>query len=158
MQYSLAFSSVPALTAFWLMMASMATAVLPVWRAPMISSRWPRPIGIRVSMAFRPVCTGSCTDLRGMIPGAFTSTRRRSATLVSSPLPSMGLPRGSTTRPSRPLPTRSEEHTSELQSHSDLVCRLLLENKKLLFEGGRTERSDLLFYSFNAVLKLDLND
>src|SRR2546421_5883210 len=27
-------------------------------------------------------------------------------------------------------PTRSEEHTSELQSRSDLVCRLLLEKKK----------------------------
>src|SRR5438034_4187555 len=27
--------------------------------------------------------------------------------------------------------TRSEEHTSELQSHSDLVCRLLLEKKKM---------------------------
>src|SRR5260221_4674765 len=27
-------------------------------------------------------------------------------------------------------PDRSEEHTSELQSHSDLVCRLLLEKKK----------------------------
>src|SRR5438132_5582071 len=27
---------------------------------------------------------------------------------------------------------RSEEHTSELQSHSDLVCRLLLEKKKNL--------------------------
>src|SRR5260221_10811562 len=29
---------------------------------------------------------------------------------------------------------RSEEHTSELQSHSDLVCRLLLEKKKELTE------------------------
>src|SRR5438034_5680908 len=28
------------------------------------------------------------------------------------------------------VPERSEEHTSELQSHSDLVCRLLLEKKK----------------------------
>src|SRR5438034_8548867 len=28
------------------------------------------------------------------------------------------------------VPRRSEEHTSELQSHSDLVCRLLLEKKK----------------------------
>src|SRR5437588_8993916 len=28
------------------------------------------------------------------------------------------------------MATRSEEHTSELQSHSDLVCRLLLEKKK----------------------------
>src|SRR5437667_3603654 len=27
-------------------------------------------------------------------------------------------------------PERSEEHTSELQSHHDLVCRLLLEKKK----------------------------
>src|SRR5947207_4562583 len=27
------------------------------------------------------------------------------------------------------LAARSEEHTSELQSHSDLVCRLLLEKK-----------------------------
>src|SRR2546428_8659699 len=29
---------------------------------------------------------------------------------------------------------RSEEHTSELQSRSDLVCRLLLEKKKKLIE------------------------
>src|SRR5947207_7643646 len=31
---------------------------------------------------------------------------------------------------SGPAIRRSEEHTSELQSHSDLVCRLLLEKKK----------------------------
>src|SRR5260221_8187974 len=30
----------------------------------------------------------------------------------------------------RAMRPRSEEHTSELQSHSDLVCRLLLEKKK----------------------------
>src|SRR5437773_11467895 len=35
-----------------------------------------------------------------------------------------GLPAHSKTTP------RSEEHTSELQSHHDLVCRLLLEKKK----------------------------
>src|SRR5260370_30405219 len=29
-----------------------------------------------------------------------------------------------------PHPARSEEHTSELQSHLNLVCRLLLEKKK----------------------------
>src|SRR2546427_2867174 len=34
----------------------------------------------------------------------------------------------------RPTFQRSEEHTSELQSQSNLVCRLLLENKK----GRRT--------------------
>src|SRR5438034_7591135 len=36
----------------------------------------------------------------------------------------------SPTERTRRLPRRSEEHTSELQSHSDLVCRLLLEKKK----------------------------
>src|SRR5256886_10439151 len=30
-----------------------------------------------------------------------------------------------------PLEIRSEEHTSELQSQSNLVCRLLLEKKKI---------------------------
>ena len=86
------------------MIVSMITAVLPVCRSPMISSRWPRPIGISASIAFSPVCTGSCTDLRGMMPGAFTSTRPRT-TSVSGPLPSIGVPSPSTTRPSKPLPT-----------------------------------------------------
>src|SRR2546421_1247189 len=38
-----------------------------------------------------------------------------------------------------PKRTRSEEHTSELQSRSDLVCRLLLEKKKdrRLVQGRR---------------------
>src|SRR5260221_10803506 len=43
-------------------------------------------------------------------------------------------PMSSTQEMDRRLPEvehqRSEEHTSELQSHSDLVCRLLLEKKK----------------------------
>src|SRR2546421_960416 len=39
------------------------------------------------------------------------------------------LPSGSVTRISRAVIDRSEEHTSELQSRSDLVCRLLLEKK-----------------------------
>src|SRR5919205_3269422 len=41
-------------------------------------------------------------------------------------------PGGTRWRPRGPrsTPVRSEEHTSELQSHSDLVCRLLLEKKK----------------------------
>src|SRR5438034_4321005 len=34
------------------------------------------------------------------------------------------------TNPGPNTVARSEEHTSELQSHSDLVCRLLLEKKK----------------------------
>src|SRR5260370_25838275 len=35
-----------------------------------------------------------------------------------------------TRRKRRPRAMRSEEHTSELQSHLNLVCRLLLEKKK----------------------------
>src|SRR5206468_10398060 len=41
--------------------------------------------------------------------------------------PSGGCPRWGRRRRGHP---RSEEHTSELQSRSDLVCRLLLEKKK----------------------------
>src|SRR5260221_2061661 len=36
------------------------------------------------------------------------------------------------------LRERSEEHTSELQSHSDLVCRLLLENRTIGGTAGIT--------------------
>src|SRR5260221_6923255 len=35
---------------------------------------------------------------------------------------------------------RSEEHTSELQSHSDLVCRLLLGKKNKITHGPHTSR------------------
>src|SRR5437773_12305621 len=50
--------------------------------------------------------------------------------LPAAPAPS---PAAATERPARgtaPPTDRSEEHTSELQSHHDLVCRLLLEKKK----------------------------
>src|SRR5438034_5903048 len=41
---------------------------------------------------------------------------------------------------------RSEEHTSELQSHSDLVCRLLLEKKKKNSQRRKcTKRADDVF-------------
>src|SRR5438270_3048767 len=38
------------------------------------------------------------------------------------------------------LAERSEEHTSELQSQSNLVCRLLLEKKKLRAAGAGDRR------------------
>src|SRR5260370_23225973 len=37
-----------------------------------------------------------------------------------------------------PIKHRSEEHTSELQSHLNLVCRLLLEKKKNMSKQQRT--------------------
>src|SRR5438132_14244480 len=49
-------------------------------------------------------------------------------------IPLIKRPRTAKIRRAPPIPPlcagRSEEHTSELQSHSDLVCRLLLEKKK----------------------------
>jgi hypothetical protein len=83
---------------FWLMIASSATAVLPVPRSPMISSRWPRPMGIIESMALMPVCSGSFTGWRSTMPGATTSMKRRASAAIS-PRPSIGLPSASTTRP-----------------------------------------------------------
>src|SRR2546421_8466622 len=51
-----------------------------------------------------------------------------------------------TARGIREFVVRSEEHTSELQSRSDLVCRLLLEKKKTnmqskMQQATRTEQS-----------------
>src|SRR2546421_8870500 len=82
----------------------------------------------------------------------FFSSRRRhtrsdrdwSSDVCSSDLPAIAIPssvctwtaqltsgRADKTPPCRVKPgRRSEEHTSELQSRSDLVCRLLLEKKK----------------------------
>src|SRR5436190_13595077 len=54
-------------------------------------------------------------------PPGRSGYRRR----VHAPRPSAASRRSSEGRGAR-----SEEHTSELQSHSDLVCRLLLEKKK----------------------------
>ena len=59
-----------------LMIVSIAIAVLPVWRSPMMSSRWPRPIGIIASIAFRPVCIGCLTGWRWTTPGALNSAGR----------------------------------------------------------------------------------
>src|SRR5260221_5179780 len=63
-----------------------------------------------------------------------TPTRRTTTctTPHTTPWP-RSMPAQKPRRPSSPsAPTRrSEEHTSELQSHSDLVCRLLLDTSKI---------------------------
>jgi hypothetical protein len=64
----------------------------------MISSRWPRPMGIMESMALIPVWSGSFTGCRSTIPGATMSIWRR-ASVSMAPCPSWGAPSGSTTRP-----------------------------------------------------------
>src|SRR5260221_9905555 len=65
-----------------------------------------------------------------------SAVRNRLETLSAAPAEALLESPVFETTPARPgqprysLRLRSEEHTSELQSHSDLVCRLLLEKKK----------------------------
>src|SRR5436190_11644154 len=73
-----------------------------------------------------PICFAVCAsagrgDQREERCAAPSSSGHAHASPSPSPSPS-------------PPRTRSEEHTSELQSHSDLVCRLLLEKKKKKFQ------------------------
>src|SRR5205085_11821269 len=71
-----------------------------------------------------PICTNPCR--RGATKFASPScVRRPSATTPSMKHAGCTHRRGASTSP-----VRSEEHTSELQSQSNLVCRLLLEKKK----------------------------
>src|SRR2546429_6630172 len=72
---------------------------------------------------------------------------RRAATAIS-PISTIS-PRLSTTQTENPAVDtarwwrRSEEHTSELQSRLHLVCRLLLEKKRLLRQAKPAHRSRL---------------
>src|SRR5688572_31992425 len=60
-----------------------------------------------------------------------TMTQRLTAVAQADPTaPNAGAPK---------WPKRSEEHTSELQSQSNLVCRLLLEKKK----NKKTKNNDI---------------
>src|SRR5437588_8207202 len=70
-----------------------------------------------------------------MLPRPPRSTLFPYTTLFRSPPNATAFPttsaRGASWEPATECPgRRSEEHTSELQSHSDLVCRLLLEKKQ----------------------------
>src|SRR5438105_6187558 len=74
------------------------------------------------------------TTLFRSLRGRRTNARQRLTWRIPGDGPSEWLGVGvvrTTPTPSHSLgPSRSEEHTSELQSRVDLVCRLLLEKKK----------------------------
>src|SRR6266496_5895977 len=59
--------------------------------------------------------------------------------LPISPMPAPWAARNSGTSPQARASFRSEEHTSELQSRRDLVCRLLLEKKNAVRSRARRE-------------------
>src|SRR5690242_21048603 len=66
----------------------------------------------------------SKTISRSNLISARRASRKKRRTRPTSPARKVSVPAPSANR------TRSEEHTSELQSHVNLVCRLLLEKKK----------------------------
>src|SRR5690349_22540122 len=68
--------------------------------------------------------------------GSARRSAARSADAAPSAVPSRAWTASSWSRDSAP---RSEEHTSELQSRRDLVCRLLLEKKKQREEHGAAD-------------------
>src|SRR3712207_7416775 len=78
-----------------------------------------------ISVASRPPTTRS----RSMVPTATAMNTRSSATCATRAGRSSTKAHASSKSCSRPI-SRSEEHTSELQSRQYLVCRLLLEKKK----------------------------
>src|SRR5260221_8500070 len=49
---------------------------------------------------------------------------------------------------------RSEEHTSELQSHNDIVCRLLLDKKTSLIERNYNEPDNPIKSVYNVAIAL----
>src|SRR3712207_8711562 len=73
-------------------------------------------------------------------------TRARAPSVPSEPMPVRTVataPAPKIAAASRKsTPTRSEEHTSELQSRQYLVCRLLLEHKKLVLGQSQESRSE----------------
>src|SRR2546427_8976906 len=83
--------------------------------------RPPRSTLFPYTTLFRSVRAAASRVLRDAL-----RSRRRAA---AQPVPLYG---------AQPVPhrSRSEEHTSELQSQSNLVCRLLLEKKKKSQEGN----------------------
>src|SRR5260221_1250216 len=68
----------------------------------------------------------------------FRSPRKRLREMAPSRSPTATTPRSSGVLWRSSSPERSEEHTSELQSHSDLVFRLLLEkNRQTVVRAAR---------------------
>src|SRR5438034_5376040 len=77
-----------------------------------------------------PISTASSSPVMlGVSPASVATATSRS--------PGMSTTTQSSEHSTPHNPPRSEEHTSELQSHSDLVCRLLLEKKNHILEYPR---------------------
>src|SRR5438105_6069780 len=92
-------------------------------RLPPRSTLFPYTTLFRSSSS-EPMIAANCESNSSAVSGLRNAKRMVSST--RQPLLSIGNSRHSPCR----VRKRSEEHTSELQSRVDLVCRLLLEKKK----------------------------
>src|SRR5260221_7848938 len=86
--------------------------------------RPPRSTLFPYTTLFRSKSRSRCSIPCRRTPAAWMRPRQKPSRGLRDPDPAEGFWR------------RSEEHTSELQSHSDLVCRLLLEKKKKTRKQG----------------------
>src|SRR2546422_7453658 len=82
-------------------------------------------------------------EIAALEPGAVRIDGGLGAPVLSQQPPHVTEPVARSKHPERPLAereifTRSEEHTSELQSRLHLVCRLLLEKNKSAFLSQRS--------------------
>src|SRR5688572_32402053 len=75
-------------------------------------------------------------------PEAETAVVHVTYQLTDGPVREQDLSVAPRSRSSIPVNQRSEEHTSELQSQSNLVCRLLLEKKKKNKKCTLTQQHD----------------
>src|SRR5690606_41584756 len=91
---------------------------------PLVGAVVPLPLHDALPICARSVPSRISTSAIGSTPSAISRSSGVPASARSGP----NTPRISGA-PATTTPTRSEEHTSELQSRENLVCRLQLENK-----------------------------
>src|SRR5204863_5306135 len=116
-----------------LFMAEAGTAIAPTRAKRGVAKPTAAPCA---SMTAPPMAVG-CSPTSSRMYGASDApvqVRRSGATRLTTPRAATGplarvRPTTSARLPGFSAATRSEEHTSELQSRRDLVCRLLLEKK-----------------------------
>src|SRR2546426_8460357 len=103
--------------------------------APASSSLW--RLAMRRSTlaicALLTVATSGCDQVdaaKAKLKLAWDKLRGRTTAQAPAPPPTRPAPDSAAVRVTSPQERRSEEHTSELQSPCNLVCRLLLEKKK----------------------------
>src|SRR5690606_12200791 len=108
--------------------ASLVPEPMEKWAVCAASPRSTRlPCDQRSLTTVRKVVQADVLDRSGRPPSASANSLAQASTDSSSDIPSNPAARQTSSRISTITVERSEEHTSELQSRENLVCRLLLE-------------------------------